>query len=119
VVEPLREPSTLVEPAARADVAVTAAGMTAYELACAGVPFLALIVADNQERVGRALEDSGVGLVLDVRGGIDGQALEARLAELRDPSVRERLATAGARAVDGAGALRATSALTERWGFDR
>jgi hypothetical protein len=114
-----REPSTLIEPAARADVAVTAAGITAYELACAGVPFLALVVADNQERVGRSLERAGLGLVLDVRDGLDIDTLSERLAELADPTVRARLAAAGPRMIDGNGARRATSALAERWGFGR
>ena len=58
-VERLPEQSTMLDAITRADIAITAAGMTVYELACAGVPFLALVVAGNQERVGRALEQTG------------------------------------------------------------
>ncbi len=117
VVERLPQPATLVEPAREADVAVTAAGMTAYELACAGVPFLALIVADNQARVGRALERSGLSLVLDVRQGIDSCALRERLVKLADASVRRSLGAAGPQTIDGRGASRAVSALALRWGL--
>jgi spore coat polysaccharide biosynthesis predicted glycosyltransferase SpsG len=105
--------------AARADLAVTAAGLTAYELACAGVPFLALVVVDNQERVGRALQQTGAGLVLDVRAGLDSSLLEQRLRQLADPAVRARLATTGERLLDGGGARRATAALIRSWGLGR
>ena len=118
-VERPAEPSTLLDAAARADVAVTAAGMTSSELACAGVPFLALVMADNQMRVGRGLEETGVGLVLDARAGVAPEPLRERLDALADPAVPARLAAAGPRAIHGAGARRATSALAERWGFDR
>ena len=56
-VERLPEQSTMLDAITRADIAITATGMTAYELACAGVPFLALVVAGSQERVGRAGTD--------------------------------------------------------------
>jgi hypothetical protein len=69
--------------------------------------------------VGRALEQTGVGLVLDVRDGVDPDALQERLGALADPAVRARLAAAGPRAVDGEGARRAARALAARWNLGR
>jgi spore coat polysaccharide biosynthesis predicted glycosyltransferase SpsG len=119
VVERPEAPATLVEPARMADLAVTAAGMTAYELACAGVPFLALVVADNQARVGRALERAGLGIVLDVRAGIDVGALREGLTSLGDAALRLSLALAGQEVIDGRGADRSVSALALRWRLGR
>ena len=49
----------LAGPIAAADVAVGAAGVTAYELACAGVPAALVAVAPEQERVARTLAGRG------------------------------------------------------------
>lgn len=116
-VAPLPQPATLVEPARTADVAVAAAGMTAYELACAGVPMVAVVIADNQRRVGAALASGGIAPVVDGRDGVDATALHAALARLRGAEVRARQAAAGMAAVDGDGARRIAVALQERWGI--
>ena len=47
---------------AGSDVAVSAAGFTPYELACAGVPAVVVSVADNQVPVARALDRAGVAI---------------------------------------------------------
>ena len=43
-----------------ADIAVSAAGSTPYDLACAGVPFALRAVADNQRPIRRAFLDEGL-----------------------------------------------------------
>jgi len=101
----------LVERIARADVAVTAAGATAYELACAGVPAVAVAIADNQRPVAVGLAAVGAvrGLDAVTAGGVD--RLGAEVATLAAPSERERLAAGGQATVDGHGAARIRDGL--------
>jgi UDP-2,4-diacetamido-2,4,6-trideoxy-beta-L-altropyranose hydrolase len=108
-------PVMLVDLAREVDLAITASGMTAYELACAGVPFVAVIIADNQVRVGRALELAGVAPVLDGRAGVDSRVLHDIIEDLRPVAVRRSMAEAGRRVIDGHGAARVASGLAERW----
>ena len=86
-----------------ADVAVSAAGVTAYELVCAGVPAALVAVVDNQERVARTLAARGLALA--------GAAVEELVGRLADGALRAGLAAAGPAAVDGYGAFRARDAL--------
>ena len=86
-----------------ADVAISAAGVTAYELACAGVPTALVPVAANQERVVDALATGGL--------AVSGRGVGELVALLVDARVRELLAVAGPAAVDGYGAFRARDGL--------
>jgi UDP-2,4-diacetamido-2,4,6-trideoxy-beta-L-altropyranose hydrolase len=90
-------PSALVDVVSEIDMAVTAAGLTAYEMASAGIPQLAIAIAANQRRV--------------VRGSL--AELPAGLERLRDPELRRLLGERGRTAFDGKGAQRAASRLTE------
>ena len=118
-VERLPEQSTMLDAITRADIAITAAGMTAYELACAGVPFLALVVAGNQERVGRALEQTGQrSRLTPAPDWTATRSVNASSSSRTLPGGRMP-AAAGPRAIDGDGARRATAALVGRWGFER
>ena len=69
----------LADRVAWADLALSAAGSTPYELACAGVPALLLVVADNQLRVAEAFGRAGVAVWLDARARLDSQAIGRRL----------------------------------------
>jgi UDP-2,4-diacetamido-2,4,6-trideoxy-beta-L-altropyranose hydrolase len=113
-VERLPFPASLLAAVARVDAAVSAAGLTAYELACAGVPALVIPVAGNQRRVADGCRATGVALVAEPAAA----DLRAGLAELADPGVRERLADAGRRVFDGGGAARSARALTTRWSLE-
>jgi spore coat polysaccharide biosynthesis predicted glycosyltransferase SpsG len=98
-----------------ADAAVSAAGQTLYELACVGVPTVAVTVADNQRHDAAGWQEAGFlayaghwsdpGLLDAVRRAVEG---------LRDPAVRARAARAGRGLVDGRGALRVARCLLER-----
>jgi UDP-2,4-diacetamido-2,4,6-trideoxy-beta-L-altropyranose hydrolase len=113
----LPSPSALVDVVGKVDVAFSAAGLTAYELACAGVPSIVVAIAPNQLRVVRACAESGVALALDAVGGLGAGALEAAVGSLQDPAQRAALAAAGPAVLDGQGARRAAVALEARWGF--
>ncbi len=90
-----------------ADVAVTAAGQTLYELAASGTPAVAVCVADNQIPQARELEHAGVLQLAGVWGDPEVPARVVRLLEvLWGPRERAAMAAAGRRLVDGAGARR-------------
>lgn len=101
---------TLVERICWADAAVAAAGTTAYDFACAGLPALLQPIAANQEPFAKALATNGVAL-LAARG--NAAALAQSVDELADPRVRERLAVSGPALIDGYGAYRARDAILD------
>ncbi len=106
-------PSALVDAVSDIDVVVTAAGLTAYEMACAGIPQVAIAIVANQRRVVSGLRDGGLALTLDLTGGDSLADLRGALERLRDPGLRRELAERGMGVFDGSGAQRAAIALTE------
>lgn len=108
-------PTALVDVVPSIDLAITAAGLTAYELACAGIPQVAIAIVANQRRVVAGLRNSSLAPCLDLTEGDSVEDLPGILEGLRDPAVRRRLADRGRRAFDGGGALRAVDALAKRF----
>lgn len=100
-VERLPFPGSLLDVVGRVDLAVTGAGMTAYELAAAGVPMLLVQIADNQRRVVDGMTAAG--------------AAATTLQELVDPAARARLRARAQALVDGRGAARAARRLDAAW----
>lgn len=99
----------------KADVAVSAAGQTLYELACAGCPAVAIRVASNQEGQLRALEKAGT---VRVAGSIEQKGLRkgvqaAVTSLLRNTGARRSMAEAGQRLVDGQGGFRVAREILE------
>ncbi len=110
-VEALPAPD-MAEQMAWADLAVTAAGVTCWELACMGVPMAVLTVADNQGENAAGLSAAGAAVDL----GQAGLATEAGLAEalgglLADPARLVAMSAAGRGLVDGRGAHRAAEVM--------
>lgn len=58
-------PDDLAERMFRADLAVTALGLTAYELAVAGTPYVGIVQAEDQRPKATALANAGAALVVD------------------------------------------------------
>jgi UDP-2,4-diacetamido-2,4,6-trideoxy-beta-L-altropyranose hydrolase len=109
----LPSPSALVDILPDIDLAITTAGLTAYELACAGIPQVAIAIATNQRRVLNGLNKSGLAPCLDLTSGDSLAQLPAALERLRDAGLRRCLAERGRKIFDGQGARRAAIALTE------
>lgn len=109
----LPSPSSLLDVLPEIDLAITTAGLTAYELACAGIPQVAIAIATNQRRVLSGLNKSGLAPCLDLTSGDSLAQLPAALERLRDVGVRRRLVERGQKVFDGRGARRAAIALTE------
>jgi len=86
----------LVDVAGEVDLAVTGGGMTAYELASAGIPMVIVQLADNQRRVVEGCLREGIAV--------------ASVPELVTGPNRR-----GMELFDGRGAARAAAALEQRW----
>jgi len=96
-----------------ADVAISAAGQTLYELICVGCPTVAIQVAPNQEGQLKALAEAGC--VRTAGSAEEGNILlrvrEALLLLLSNPTIRATMTTMGQRLVDGRGAERVAQAI--------
>ena len=90
------------------DLVVSAAGTSVWELCCLGVPAALVCVADNQEAGYRRVLERGAAVGLgSAVPGLDHDAAVATLQQvLGDRALREQLAAAGTRLVDGLGAWR-------------
>jgi RimJ/RimL family protein N-acetyltransferase len=102
----LRGVDDVVATMASADVAVAAAGVTAYELCRVGVPAVLVAVAENQEPVARRLDDAGAAVTAGANDAVD-----AALALLDDPDRCATMTRVARRLVDGLGADRVVTAM--------
>lgn len=89
------------------DIAISACGQTLYELACVGVPTIAVTVADNQSTSTRGwqkagfIEYGGHWSKTDLSGNI-----KSLIDKLKCPELRRKNSCIGRNFVDGKGALR-------------
>lgn len=90
-----------------ADMAVSAAGSTSWELSFMGVPFAVVILADNQEGNAEGLAKAGGAINCGWSHSLSTERLAERLAELIDSrSKRMKLSEIGRQLVDGKGVER-------------
>jgi len=95
-----------------ADLAISAAGSTSYELCCMGVPSILVIVADNQQGVAGALGAAGAAINVGWHNRLESSELSATLARVRaDTSLRRELAERARSMVDGKGSQRVAAEL--------
>ncbi|MBM4133148.1 MAG: hypothetical protein FJ245_05195 [Nitrospira sp.] len=100
----------------RADLAITAGGLTLFELACAGTP--AVVVCGERFEVGTAhrLAQAGAAVNLGFGGDVhEPQIAQAVDALAADPARREALSLRGRALVDGCGSSRVAALIKERW----
>lgn len=95
---------------ADADLAIGAAGTTAWERCCLGLPALMYVLADNQQCNGTALARAGAAVLIDRASQID---LNQQLTRLRDHPEQCQLMSNNAFAItDGSGLAQVISHLT-------
>jgi spore coat polysaccharide biosynthesis predicted glycosyltransferase SpsG len=104
--EVVRDPADVAATFDVADVALSAAGSTTWELLCMGVPVALVEVAPNQRLVAATAARSGAALVL---GGVGDVA--AAMQTLTRDDVRDELGRRALATVDGRGAVRVVDAL--------
>ena len=96
---------------AAADLAVCAGGSTMWEMACMGVPFVPIVIADNQRQAVAAMARDGYPAIEAAAVARDLPAAVTALAA--DAGRREALSHRGRQLVDGRGAERVCAALRE------
>ena len=96
----------------RADLAVSAGGGTAFELAYMGVPAAVTATADNQRYNVKALEQSGAAVNLGPVSSQSTDALAAQIDAIIDSKqTRTALSAGGKKIIDGKGAKRAAEMM--------
>ncbi|HEY4348156.1 MAG TPA: glycosyltransferase [Gaiellaceae bacterium] len=105
-------PAEIPRMMADADIAVTAAGSTCWELAYMGVPFAALILAPNQGRNATGLAAAGAAVLLGRIEELSAASIRAEVGTLADDAERRRaMSAACTELVDGGGAARVAAYL--------
>ena len=105
-------PSDLAELFCSADLVITAAGSTSWELAYLGVPFVAIVIAGNQEPIAEELKRRQVAVVLERAKELSSTILDRAISKLsEDCAFRRQLSINAQRLVDGKGASRVCEAL--------
>jgi UDP-2,4-diacetamido-2,4,6-trideoxy-beta-L-altropyranose hydrolase len=107
----------------RADLAVTAGGLAAYEALCTGTPLLALSYDSLQQVTIKAIAAAGACLNLGPGDNLDPARLAATLSKIDvDRKERKLLSVRGKSIVDGKGAARVSDiirrAIGDRAGAD-
>ncbi len=105
----------MAELMAWADLAVSAAGSTCWELAATGVPAVLLVAAENQREIATALAQEGIAMNLGWHEAVAPDRLtDAVRRAARDRSWRAEARRRGRTQVDGAGAGRVAAQMMER-----
>jgi spore coat polysaccharide biosynthesis protein SpsF len=98
---------------AACDVALTAFGVTSYELAAYGVPALYIALTEDHARSASAFENAGMGTLLGLESSIeDGDIARGVWALLGDAARRRDMRAAGLMTIDGEAAGRIAADLS-------
>ncbi len=112
-----RNSDTVREHMEAAELAVSAVGITCYEMAYLGLPSVIVPYARNQYGAAEYLHRHGIMKSLGPSAELDEtKASEEIAALLEQPAQREALSIAGVQLVDGRGAARVTEEMIARHG---
>lgn len=96
------------------DLAVIGCGTMVWEALCVGSPFVGLLLADNQVRNARYLEDNSFAPVVDCRRSVDADAVVSVSREvMRQRFSAQNRALRRTRLIDGLGTSRVCQAINE------
>ncbi len=110
----LQNPCNMAALMVTVDIAISAAGSTAWELAFMGVPAVLLVMANNQEQVARTMRHAGAAIVLGRGAAVVEERLgDAVRALVGDKARRAEMSRSGKRLVDGFGAERVVEAMLQ------
>lgn len=97
-----------------ADLAISGAGSTVWELCYMRVPALLVVLADNQRPIAERMASIGAAIDLgDAKNLVDAEMSAALDSIVRDAAGRKSMAERAERLVDGKGASRVVAALFE------
>lgn len=109
-----QQPEDLPAIMAKASLAISGAGVTAYELACLGVPSLLLVLADNQFRNAEAFDRLGIATSLGWHENLRPEEISmAVTTHLTDAEKLTRMSEHGRQLVDGMGAERVAKEILD------
>jgi len=112
--ELLQGVSNMPELMMNSDIAIGAAGSTAWERCCLGLPSIMVVLAENQTTIARALAEQGAATVIESPSSIQRQ-LSSKVTELfMDEKRRKKMIEMGSRITDGLGATRVAQKLESR-----
>jgi len=96
-----------------ADLAVSAAGSTCWELAYMGLPAVIITTAENQKRIGQGLEKAGAALNAGWHQDVDVSRLASILSEvINNSKSRKAMSEKGQMLVDGEGLERVLALMS-------
>jgi UDP-2,4-diacetamido-2,4,6-trideoxy-beta-L-altropyranose hydrolase len=99
-----------------ADVAVSGAGTTSWEICFMGLPALLIVLADNQEPVARELGEQGTVLNLGRGAAVTEGAIMDRLRSvISSHNLRQAMSGSARTLIDGRGAERVVAAMLSRF----
>jgi spore coat polysaccharide biosynthesis predicted glycosyltransferase SpsG len=105
--------NSMVEMMAWADVAVSAAGSTIWELAFMGLTGVLLVVAENQRRAAQVIGGKDAFVVLGPKKYFSAQNLSRPLERImRENQLRQSMSRKASLLVDGLGARRVIQTLS-------
>lgn len=108
-----RDPSNMPDLMAWADVAVSAAGITTYELAFMGLPSLLVVTSNNQSLMAEQLSAKGVATALGWHYQLSCSEIARAISNLSaEKDTRERMSRAGKELIDGEGVRRVLAHVT-------
>ena len=109
----LRNALNMPELMANADVAISAAGTSCWEMCFLGLPAVLIDVAENQTPVARELDRQGIAIHAGSSHPVTPQAIAVQLKLLlASPERRAAMSERGRRLVDSSGAKRVVSAMS-------
>lgn len=109
-----RGPNDMPAVMASADLAICSFGVTAYELAAAGIPAIYLCLTPDHAESASALEDEGMGVSLGIYDMVTHSDLAGTVMHLMlNTERREQMRDQARRGIDGLGAARVAAKLAK------
>jgi UDP-2,4-diacetamido-2,4,6-trideoxy-beta-L-altropyranose hydrolase len=105
-----------MEPVMRwADLAISAAGGTCWELAFLGIPMIVITISRDQERTAAAIAKAGAAVGLGWHADLSEEKISAAIRGLaNDTEARRAMSERGQKLIDGEGAARVVEFLRSR-----
>jgi UDP-2,4-diacetamido-2,4,6-trideoxy-beta-L-altropyranose hydrolase len=100
----------MAERMVEADLAIGAAGSSAWERCALGLPTLLVLLAENQKFGGKALSKSGAAILIQPDAPLDAQ-LQKAMATLREPFRLQRHSVSASEITDGLGCQRIVTTI--------
>ncbi len=95
-----------------ADMAISAGGSTCWEVAFMGLPFLTIVLTDNQTNISRGLCEEGASFDMCWHTELSSEKIALSLLDIIDNrNVRKKYSIAGQQLVDGRGARMVVGAV--------